>query len=145
MRVLLADDSMVMRKIIRRLLNEIGVPLIKEAADGAEAIASFKADRFDLVLTDWNMPNKSGLEVVREIRAMGSVVPIIMITTEAEKERIADAVLAGASDYLVKPFDQRKLRDLLESHVKAKSNDSADCWLPQFVAASTPKSKWGER
>ena len=144
MKVLLADDSAVMRKIIRRLLEEVEVSSIVEAADGAEAVASFNAGRFDLVLTDWNMPNKSGLEVVREIRATGSAVPIIMITTEAEKERIADAVLAGASDYLVKPFDQAKLRGMLESHVKAKAGDSSD-WLPLMVATSTPKSKWAGR
>ena len=144
MKVLLADDSGTMRKIIRRLLEEVGVPSITEAADGAEAIASFKAGKFDLVLTDWNMPNKSGLEVVREIRATGSTVPIIMITTEAEKDRIADAILAGATDYLVKPFDQRKLRRMLEDQVRANSG-AFDGWLPQLVSHSSPKSAWAGR
>ena len=71
-RVLLADDSSTMRKIIVRLLDEVGVESPTEAADGAEAVSRFEVGKFDLVLTDWNMPNKSGLEVVREIRAFGS-------------------------------------------------------------------------
>jgi two-component system, chemotaxis family, chemotaxis protein CheY len=145
MRVLFADDSTVMRKIIRHLLEDVGVLSATEAADGAEAVARFKAGRFDLVLTDWNMPNKSGLDVVREIRATGSAVPIIMITTEAEKSRIADAICAGASDYLVKPFDQNKLREMLNNHVAAKSGDVGADWQPQFVPQATPKRVWGRR
>ena len=145
MNVLLADDSAVMRKIIRRLLEEVGVLSATEAADGAEAIDLFKAGQFDLVLTDWNMPNKSGLDVVCEIRAMGAAVPIIMITTEAEKGRIADAIFAGASDYLVKPFDQNKLRAMLNNHIAAESGDSSTNWHPQFVPQATAKGTWGKR
>ncbi|MCE5266916.1 MAG: response regulator [Planctomycetaceae bacterium] len=146
MKVLLADDSGVMRKIIRRLLEDVGVLSATEASDGDQAVALFKAGHFELVLTDWNMPNKSGLEVVREIRALGSTVPIIMITTEAEKERIADAIFAGATDYLVKPFDQDKLRAMLNNHLAAKSNVSSDGgWHPQFVPQATPKESWGKR
>jgi two-component system, chemotaxis family, chemotaxis protein CheY len=145
MKVLLADDSAVMRRIIRSLLEEVGVTSAKEAADGAEALALFEAGQFDLVLTDWNMPNKSGLEVVREIRAKGSTVPIVMITTEGEKERIADAIFTGASDYLVKPFDREKLLAMLNKHVNSKSGDAAGSWHPQFVAHPTPKAEWGRR
>jgi two-component system, chemotaxis family, chemotaxis protein CheY len=145
MRVLLAEDSTVMRKIIRHLLEDVGVLSATEAADGAEAMELFKAGEFDLVLTDWNMPNKTGIQVVREIRATGSTIPIIMITTEGEKSRIADAILAGASDYLVKPFDHNKLRDMLNSQIAAKSGSSSGEWLPQFVSHSTPKGVWGKR
>jgi two-component system, chemotaxis family, chemotaxis protein CheY len=145
MKVLLVDDSAVMRRIIRSLLEEVGVSSPKEASDGAEALALFSAGQFDLVLTDWNMPNKSGLELVREIRATGSTVPIVMITTEGEKERIADAIFAGASDYLVKPFDRQKLREMLDKHVNAKSADSSADWHAQFVAHPTPKAEWGKR
>ncbi|MEN6452277.1 MAG: response regulator [Thermoguttaceae bacterium] len=148
MRVLLADDSGVMRKIIRRLLEDVGVLSATEAADGAELISLFKTGQYDLILTDWNMPNKSGLEVVREIRATGSTVPIIMITTEGEKERIADAIFAGATDYLVKPFDQNKLRTMLNNHINQKSGrttSSGGGWHPQFVPQATPKEAWGKR
>jgi two-component system, chemotaxis family, chemotaxis protein CheY len=145
MKVLLAEDSTVMRKIIRHLLEDVGVLSATEAADGAEAMEMFKAGEFDLVLTDWNMPNKTGLQVVREIRESGSTIPIIMITTEAEKSRIADAILAGASDYLVKPFDHNKLREMLTTHIAVKSGSSSGEWAPQFVSHSTPKGVWGKR
>jgi len=112
-KILVADDSSTMRKIILRSLLEVGVSEAAEASDGAEAVAMFKAQPYDLVLTDWNMPNKSGLEVIQEIRAMGSQVPIIMITTEAEKSRVIEAIRAGVSDYLVKPFDREMLRQKL--------------------------------
>ena len=103
-RVLVADDSSTMRKIILRSLQAVGVTETTEAADGAEAVGLFKPGEFDMVLTDWNMPGKTGLEVVQEIRVQDSNVPIIMVTTEAEKRRVMEAIQAGVSDYLVKPF-----------------------------------------
>jgi two-component system chemotaxis response regulator CheY len=115
-RVLIADDSRTMRKIILRSLQAVGVPEATEAADGAEALALFKPGEFDLVLTDWNMPGKTGLEVVQEIRAQDANVPIIMVTTEAEKGRVLQAIQAGVSDYLVKPFTADALREKLEKH-----------------------------
>ena len=114
--VLVADDSSTMRKIILRSLQAVGVPDAVEAADGVEAVAKFQQHSIDLVLTDWNMPNKSGLEVIREIRALNAKVPIIMVTTEAEKTRVLEAIQAGVSDYLVKPFTAETLREKLEKH-----------------------------
>ncbi len=115
-RVLVADDSSTMRKIIIRSLQAVGVPGATEAADGTEAVAIFKPGEFDLVLTDWNMPGKSGLEVVQAIRAQDANIPIIMVTTEAEKGRVLQAIEAGVSDYLVKPFTADTLREKLEKH-----------------------------
>ena len=115
-RVLLADDSSTMRKIILRSLNAVGIPSATEASDGEEAVNMFKPGDFDLVLTDWNMPGKNGLEVVTEIRKMDTNVPIIMVTTEAEKSRVLEAIQAGVSDYLVKPFTADTLREKLEKH-----------------------------
>jgi two-component system, chemotaxis family, chemotaxis protein CheY len=115
-RVLVADDSSTMRKIIIRSLQAVGVPTATEAADGAEAISMFKPGEFDLVLTDWNMPNKNGLEVIQEIRKQDPNVTIIMVTTEAEKTRVLEAIQAGVSDYLVKPFTAETLREKLEKH-----------------------------
>jgi two-component system chemotaxis response regulator CheY len=114
--VLVADDSSTMRKIILRSLQAVGVPNAVEAADGVEAVAKFQEQPFDLVLTDWNMPNKNGLEVIREIRALNATVPIIMVTTEAEKSRVLEAIQAGVSDYLVKPFTAETLREKLDKH-----------------------------
>lgn len=115
-RVLVADDSSTMRKIILRSLQAVGVTDTVEAADGVEAVDKFKQQPVDIVLTDWNMPNKSGLEVIKEIRALNATVPIIMVTTEAEKTRVLEAIQSGVSDYLVKPFTAEVLREKLEKH-----------------------------
>lgn len=115
-RVLVADDSSTMRKIILRSLQAVGVPTATEAADGEEAIKAFKPGEFDLILTDWNMPGKNGLEVIQEIRKLDQKIPIIMVTTEAEKSRVMEAIQAGVSDYLVKPFTADTLREKLEKH-----------------------------
>ena len=105
-----------MRKIILRSLNAVGVPSAVEAADGEEALKLFSPGDFDLVLTDWNMPGKNGLEVIQEIRSRDPDIPIIMVTTEAEKTRVLEAIQAGVSDYLVKPFTADALREKLEKH-----------------------------
>jgi len=120
-KVLLVDDSGVMRKIILRALNAIEVTDVIEAADGAEALEQFSCEEFDLVLTDWNMPNMSGLELLKAIRGSGSGVPVILITTESEQGRVLEAIQAGASNYLVKPFDQETLIDKLQKYVAIQS------------------------
>jgi two-component system chemotaxis response regulator CheY len=112
-KVLVADDSSTMRKIILRSLQAVGVPEAAEAGDGEEAVNMFKSGTYDLVLTDWNMPKKNGLDVIKEIRAVNATVPIIMVTTEAEKTRVLEAIQAGVSDYLVKPFTADMLREKL--------------------------------
>ena len=114
MKVLLADDSGVMRSIILRSLNACGVKDVVQAADGVEAMQHFGEHEFELVLTDWNMPNKNGLEVIQEIRATGSKVPIVMITTESEKRQVLAAIQAGVSDYLTKPFQTDQLLAKIE-------------------------------
>ncbi len=113
-KVLVVDDSGTMRKIIIRALNSVGYTNVVEAADGAEGFATFQGGSFDLVLTDWNMPNKSGLDLTRDIRGTGSDVPIFMITTEGEKSRVLEAISAGVTDYLMKPFSADTLREKLD-------------------------------
>jgi len=115
-KVLVADDSSTMRKIILRSLQAVGVQDAVEASDGAQAVAIFQEQPFDMVLTDWNMPRKNGLEVIREIRALNATVPIIMVTTEAERSRVLEAIQAGVSDYIVKPFTADTLREKLEKY-----------------------------
>ncbi|MFY8199242.1 MAG: response regulator [Pirellula staleyi] len=119
MKVLVADDSCIMRKIIIRLLKAVGVSDIVEAVNGQEAIDAYKAFPVDLILTDWSMPEKSGLDVVTEIRALGSQVPIIMVTTEAQTGQLITAILAGGNDYLTKPFEADDLRAKLTKFVAA--------------------------
>jgi two-component system, chemotaxis family, chemotaxis protein CheY len=116
MKILLADDSVTMRKIIMRSLSMIGIEDVTEAVNGIEAVRLFGPGEFDAVLTDWNMPGKTGMEVVEEIRQQDKSVPIIMIVLEAEKGRVMQAIQAGVSDYLVKPFTRDVLQEKLEKH-----------------------------
>jgi two-component system chemotaxis response regulator CheY len=105
-----------MRKIILRALLAVGIKDVTEASDGVQAIELFKPGEFDMVLTDWNMPGKTGLDVLKAIRAIDAKIPIIMVTTEAERSRVMEAIQAGISDYLVKPFTSDTLREKLEKH-----------------------------
>lgn len=117
MKVLLVDDSGTMRTIQKRCLNKLGVEDIVEAEDGQFALEHFKKNTFDVVLSDWNMPNMDGLELLKAIRTMNTKVPVIMITTEAERTRVVTAIQAGVSDYLVKPFTPDALKEKLEKWV----------------------------
>ena len=116
LRALVVDDSSTMRQIIIRSLMSVGAPGATEAADGVEAMSKFAPGKFDIVLLDWRMPGKSGLEVVQEIRAVDAKVPIIMISVEDDKRRVLQAIQAGVNDYLVKPFTAEMLKAKLEKH-----------------------------
>lgn len=120
LRVLVADDSGTMRKIIIRTLGELEITDIQQAEDGLVALSFFSERPFDLVLTDWNMPGKTGIELVKAIRQTDTSTPIIMVTTEAEKRRVLEAIEAGISDYLVKPFDKDDLRAKVDKLCRAR-------------------------
>jgi two-component system, chemotaxis family, chemotaxis protein CheY len=120
MKVLLVDDSGTMRTIQKRCLQKLGVEDIVEAEDGRLALEQFEKQPFDVVLSDWNMPNMDGLSLLKEIRQRNKQVPVIMITTEAERARVVSAIQAGCSDYLVKPFTPDGLKEKLEKWVAAK-------------------------
>lgn len=120
-KVLVVDDSGVMRKIIIRALNACGVSDVVEAGDGVDALAKMRECEFDLVMTDWNMPNKNGLQLLQEIRGGGNKVPVIMITTEAEAGRVKEAIGAGVSDYLAKPFENDVLRAKIDKFIAVPS------------------------
>jgi len=117
MRALVVDDSAVMRKILINMLSRVGITEVMEAADGVEAVKAVDAGDYALVLMDWNMPNMLGIDAVRAIRANGKRMPIVMVTTEAEKSRVIDAIKAGATNYVIKPFEQAviisKLQEVL--------------------------------
>jgi two-component system, chemotaxis family, chemotaxis protein CheY len=103
--ILLVDDSRTMRNIQKKTLEPLGGIEFSEAADGVEALAVIATGtRFDLIVVDWNMPNMDGLMLIGKIREADKRTPIIMCTTEAEKQRVIDAIKAGATNYLVKPF-----------------------------------------
>jgi two-component system chemotaxis response regulator CheY len=109
MKALVVDDSMTIRRIVIKALGMVGINETTEAADGAEAVAAATADNFDVVLLDWNMPKMSGIETLRALRQEGVKTPVIMVTTEAEKSRVIEAIKSGANDYLIKPFSPDQL------------------------------------
>ena len=121
LRVLVADDSGTMRKIISRTLNELDITDITQAENGEVALSLCSKDQFDLILTDWNMPGKTGIQLVAAIRETDTKTPIIMVTTEAEKRRVVEAIEAGINDYLVKPFDKDDLRGKVEKFCPASA------------------------
>ena len=105
MKTLVVDDSRVMRKVAIGALGRLDIVDIDQVADGQEAVDMCASNDYALILLDWNMPNKSGFDALKEIRAMGKTMPIVMVTTEAEKARIVQAVQAGATNYIIKPFE----------------------------------------
>lgn len=106
MRVLLADDDPICRAVVARALSAWDGIEIVEAADGTEAITLLKRYWFfQLAILDWRMPGKNGLEIVKLMRAAGLDVPVLMVTVESDKQRVTEAIRAGVSDYLIKPFD----------------------------------------
>ena len=104
MKILIVDDSATVRKIVVRLLTQAGYTDFVEAADGVEALTKFNDGPIDVMLTDWNMPNMDGLALVTEVRKTNQETKIIMVTTEAEKQRVMTALQAGANSYVIKPF-----------------------------------------
>lgn len=119
MKLLLADDSGTMRTIQKRCLFKLGLTEqdITEAEDGQQALRYFESQSFDVVLSDWNMPNMDGLTFLQRVREQNKDIPFIMITTEAERARVVAAIQSGVTDYLVKPFTPDDLRSKLEKWV----------------------------
>lgn len=116
MRVLIVDDSGTMRRIIRNNLKFAGFDDAVEAGNGVEGLAALEGNPIGLVITDWNMPEMNGIEFVKAIRSKDQhkTLPILMITTMAEKEEIMVALSAGVSNYIVKPFDAETLKKKLD-------------------------------
>ena len=112
---LVVDDFSTMRRIVRNLLKELGFSNVEEAEDGANALQKLSAGDFDFVVSDWNMPNMDGLELLKRIRADDRLkgLPVLMITAEAKKENIIAAAQAGANGYIVKPFTASTLDEKL--------------------------------
>lgn len=113
MKILLVDDSDTVRCIGRHTLVKMGYTDIVEAQDGAEAVKQVASGAFQLVLMDWNMPNMTGIDALKAIKANPAhkSLPVIMVTSESEKSRITEALQGGASSYLVKPFQAETLQD----------------------------------
>ena len=117
MKILVVDDFSTMRRIVRNLLVELGFSgqLIQEADDGENALVMLKSQPFDMVVTDWNMPNMTGIDLLRAIRAEASLkgLPVLMVTAENNRDQIIAAAQAGVNGYIVKPFTAATLQEKL--------------------------------
>ena len=115
MSVLVVDDASAMRRIVRGILKELGFKNIREAQNGQTALDELRKQKADFVVSDWNMPVMTGIELLRAIRADENLktTPVLMVTAEAKQENIIEAVKAGVNNYIVKPFNAQTLQEKL--------------------------------
>ena len=118
-RILVVDDMMTMRKLVSKVCKEIGFTDLTEAADGGKAWEAMQAANppFGLVISDWNMPNTTGLDLLKRVRSDSKYgrTPFVLVTAESEKHQIVEAIKAGVSNYVVKPFTPEQLKEKLEA------------------------------
>jgi two-component system chemotaxis response regulator CheY len=116
MKILVVDDFATMRRILKNVLKQIGFTNIVEADDGSTALAVLKKDKIDLIMSDWNMPKVSGLDLLKAVRSDEAMkaIPFLMVTAEGQKDSVIQAVQAGVSNYVVKPFTADTIKEKLE-------------------------------
>jgi two-component system chemotaxis response regulator CheY len=115
MKVLVVDDFATMRRIIKNVLKQIGFTNLLEADDGTTALVVIKENEVGLIISDWNMPQMSGLDLLKTVRGDSSTkkIPFLMVTAEAQKDNVLQAVQAGVSNYIVKPFTADAVKEKL--------------------------------
>jgi len=120
MKFLVVDDSQTMRRIVNNALKGIGYDEIIEAEDGKDAIAKLYTEKIEFIITDWNMPNMSGLEFTKAVRAdeQFNSLPILMVTTRGMKEDVMEALQARVNNYVVKPFTPQVLKEKIDQILK---------------------------
>lgn len=116
MKILIVDDFSTMRRIIKNLLRDLGFNNTAEADDGNTALPMLQSTSFDFLITDWNMPGMTGIELLKSVRADGKLatLPVLMVTAEAKREQIVEAAQAGVNGYVVKPFTAGALKEKIE-------------------------------
>jgi len=116
MKILVVDDFSTMRRIIKNLLRDLGFTNVDEADDGNTALPMLQSGKYDFLITDWNMPGMSGIELLKSVRADGSLknLPVLMVTAEAKRDQIVSAAQAGVNGYVVKPFTAAVLKEKIE-------------------------------
>jgi len=117
MKILTVDDFSTMRRIIRNILRQIGYSNIAEAENGGAALNTLQTQDIDFVISDWNMPGMSGLGLIQAIRADDKLkhIPVLMVTAEALKENVVEALKAGVNGYIVKPFTAETLKERIDA------------------------------
>lgn len=113
MKVLVVDDMVTMRRIVKNILKQLGFGNVDEAENGQEALQKLRADTFGFVVSDWNMPVMTGIDMLRAIRADEKLktLPVLMVTAEAQQSNLIEAVQAGVSNYIVKPFTAETMQE----------------------------------
>ena len=116
MKILIVDDFSTMRRIIKNLLRDLGFNNTQEADDGNTALPMLQSGDFDFLITDWNMPGMTGIELLRAVRSDPKLasLPVLMVTAEAKKEQIVEAAQAGVNGYIVKPFTAQTLKEKID-------------------------------
>ncbi|WP_369601757.1 chemotaxis response regulator CheY [Hahella sp. SMD15-11] len=116
MKILVVDDFSTMRRIIKNLLRDLGFTNVEEADDGNTALPMLKTGKFDFLITDWNMPGMTGIDLLRAVRADPNLktLPVLMVTAEAKRDQIVAAAQAGVNGYVVKPFTAAVLKEKIE-------------------------------
>ncbi len=116
MKILIVDDFSTMRRIIKNLLRDLGFSNTQEADDGQSALPMLKAGDFDFLVTDWNMPGMSGIELLKAVRADDKLngLPVLMVTAEAKRDQIVEAAQCGVNGYVIKPFTAQALKEKIE-------------------------------
>ena len=116
MKILVVDDFSTMRRIIKNLLRDLGFNNTSEADDGRTALPMLQNGRFDFLITDWNMPDMTGIELLKAVRADPKLhsLPVLLVTAEAKRDQIVEAAQAGVNGYIVKPFTAQTLKEKIE-------------------------------
>ncbi len=113
MKILVVDDMVTMRRIVKNILKQLGFVNVEEAENGQEALQKLRADTYGFVVSDWNMPVMTGIDMLRAVRADEKLktTPVLMVTAEAQQSNLIEAVQAGVSNYIVKPFTAETLHE----------------------------------
>ena len=122
LRFLVVDDFSTMRRIVKNFLNDLGYHNVEEADDGTTALPLLRSGNVDFLITDWNMPEMQGLELLKIVRADPALakLPVLLLTAEAKREQIVEAAQAGVNGYVVKPFTAQTLKDKIDKILAAR-------------------------
>lgn len=115
MKILVVDDMVTMRRIVKNILKQLGFPNVDEAENGQDALQKLRGDAYGFVVSDWNMPVMTGIDMLRAIRGDEKLkaIPVLMVTAEAQQSNLVEAVQAGVSNYIVKPFTAETMQEKL--------------------------------
>jgi two-component system, chemotaxis family, chemotaxis protein CheY len=120
MKILIVDDMSTTRRIVKNIMKQLGFANVEEAENGQDALGKLRADTFGFVISDWNMPIMTGIDLLRAIRADDKLkaTPVLMVTAEVQKDNLVEAIQAGVSNYIVKPFTAEVLQEKMNKIFK---------------------------